>query len=71
MSDLKKYRVLDNSSTRCHGVRVGDICYLSDHEPFGIPYGLAWFYNENWNNDGIWCLKWSYVEEINEVDSNE
>lgn len=67
MDNSKKYRVIDNISTRGCGVMVGDICYLSDHKPFGIPYGLAWFYNENWDNDGIWCLKWSYVEEINEV----
>lgn len=71
MSDLKKYRVIDNSSTRGCGVLIGDICYLSDHEPFGIGDGLAWFYNENWYDDGVWLLKWSDVEEINEVDSNE
>ena len=57
MSDLKKYRVLDNSCTRCHGVRVGDICYLSDHEPFGTNDWSAWFYNENWDDDCVWCLK--------------
>ena len=68
MSDSKKYRVLDNSCTRGCGVMVGDICCVSDQEPFGIPYGVAWFYNENWDDDGVWCLKWSDVEEINEVE---
>lgn len=46
---------------------VGDICYLSDHEHFVIGDGLAWFYNENWYDDGVWCLRWYDVEEINEV----
>lgn len=68
MNNLKKYLVIDNRSTRGFGVMVGNICYLSDHEPFGIPYGVAWFYNENWDDDGIWCLKWSDVEEINGVE---
>lgn len=65
MSDLKKYRVINNGFTRVFGVMVGDICYLSDHKPFETGDWSAWFYNENWYDDGIWCLKWSDVEEIN------
>lgn len=66
MNDSKKYRVIDNSSARDYGVMVGDICYLSDHEPLGMGVRSAWFYNEKWYDDGVWLLKWSDVEEINE-----
>lgn len=50
---------------------IGDICCVSYHEPSVTPDGFAWFYNKNWASHGIWCLRWSDVEEINEVDSNE
>lgn len=68
MSDLKKYRVVDNSSARDYGVMVGDICCVSDHKPMITRDDSDWFYNENWDEDGVWCLKWSYVEEIKEVE---
>ena len=71
MSDSKKYRVIDNTCAICCGVRIGDICYLSDNKPLEAGDWSDWFYNENWDDDGVWCLRWSDVEEINEVDSNE
>lgn len=71
MSDLKKYRVIDNRSTKGLGVRVGDICCVSNHKPMITNDGSDWFYNENWDEDGVWCLKWSDVEEIDEVDCDE
>ena len=29
--------------------------------------GSAWFYNDKWDDNGIWCLDWSMVEELTET----
>ena len=59
----KLYRVVSNESVEKYGVKVGDICTLS--EP--VTHGVAWFYNESWDDDGTWCLDWSMVEEFAET----
>lgn len=55
----KLYRVISNVSVEDHGVRVGDICTLLG--PYS--HGVAWFHNESWDDNGIWCLTLTQVEE--------
>ena len=59
----KLYRVVSNESVEKYGVKVGDICTLSEHG----SHATAWFHNEAWDDDGIWCLGWSMVEELAET----
>ena len=59
----KLYRVVSNESVEEYGVKVGDICTLSEPD----SHGVAWFHNESWDDDGIWCLGWSMVEELTET----
>ena len=59
----KLYKVICNAAAVECGVKVGDICSLK-HEDF---FNIAWFYNENWDDDGIWCLEWSMVEGLAET----
>ena len=63
MKMSKLYRVLNNEDVEGYGVKVGDICTLSEHN----SHGTAWFHNEAWDDDGIWCLEWSVVEELTET----
>jgi hypothetical protein len=59
----KLYRVVSNESVEKYGVKVGDICTLL--EP--VAHGVAWFYNESWDDDGIWCFALTKLEEITET----
>ena len=59
----KFYRVVNNESVEEYGVKVGDTCTLSEPD----SHGRAWFHNESWDDDGIWCLNLTLVEEITEA----
>ena len=59
----KFYRVVSNESVEDYGVKVGDTCLLQSYD----EDGSAWFYNESWDGDGIWCLNLTLVEEITEA----
>ena len=59
----KLYRVVSNESVEYYGGKVGDICSLQKDD----KDGTAWFNNDNWDNDGTWCLDWSMVEELAET----
>ena len=59
----KLYRVVSNESVEEYGVKVGDICTLSGPD----SHGVASFYNESWDDDGIWCLTLTMLEEITET----
>ena len=50
----KLYRVINNEGLVEYGVKVGDICSLK-HEDF---FNIAWFYNENWDGDGVLIGQW-------------
>ena len=56
----KLYRVLKNSQLVELGINVGDICTLS--KP--IDDDVAWFHNDKWLDNGVWCLGFTDVEEI-------
>lgn len=56
----KLYRVVDNEDLEDYGVQVGDIC--THYEDDSV--GTAWFHNDEWLDDGIWCLMLTRVEEI-------
>ena len=59
----KFYRVVSNEIVEGYGVKVGDTCLLQNDD----EDGSAWFYNDNWDDNGIWCLDWSMVEEFAET----
>ena len=59
----KLYRVVSNESVEKYCVKVGDICTLV--EP--VTHGVAWFYNESWDDDGIWCFALTKLEELAET----
>ena len=66
MSEIsnKLYRVIyTDVQLESLGVSVGDICTLKESN----SGGTAWFHNEAWDDDGIWCLGWSRVEELTET----
>ena len=56
----KLYRVVDNEDVEDYGVKVGNICTLVEDG----SGGTAWFHNDTWLYDGVWCLTWAQVEEI-------
>ena len=56
----KLYRVIDNTDMEYYNVKVGDLCTLVDNDKHG-----AWFKNDSWEGDGVWCLSWDMVEEVN------
>lgn len=57
----KLYRVIDNTSVERYNVKVGDYCTLvEDYDAY-----CAWFKNDNWVEDGVWCLLQTMVEEVN------
>ena len=56
----KLYRVIDNEDVEEYGVKVGNICTLVEDG----SGGTAWFHNEGWLKDGVWCLVLTQVEEI-------
>ena len=58
----KNEQALKNINEK-YGVKVGDIYTLS--EP--VTHGVAWFYNESWDDDGIWCFVLTKLEEITET----
>ena len=59
----KLYRVVSNESVEKYCVKVGDICTLV--EP--ATHGVAWFYNESWDDDGIWSFALTKLEELAET----
>ena len=59
----KLYRVINNEGVEIFNVRVGDTCLLQNDD----EDGSAWFCNDNWYDDGTWCLDWSMVEELTET----
>ena len=59
----KLYRVVSNESVEHYNIKVGDTCLLQNDD----EDGSAWFYNESWDDDGTWCLVWSMVEELAEI----
>ena len=59
----KLYTVISNDYVEHYNIKVGDICLLQNDD----EDGSAWFYNDNWDGDGTWCLDWSMVEEITET----
>ena len=59
----KLYRVINNKGVEIFNVRVGDTCLLQNDD----EDESAWFYNESWDADGVWCLDWSMVEELAET----
>ena len=59
----KLYRVVSNESVEEYGVKVGDTCTLSEPD----SHGVAWFYNESWDDDGICCFVLTKLEEITET----
>ena len=56
----KLYTVISNEYVEHYNIKVGDICLLQNDD----EDGSAWFYNDNWDDDGTWCLDWSMVEEV-------
>ena len=56
----KSYRVLKGSELVKLGINIGDVCTL--HKP--IDDDVAWFYNAEWLDNGVWCLSYEDVEEI-------
>ena len=59
----KLYKVICNAAAVECGVKIGDICSLSKE----INGNVAWFHNDSWDDDGVWCLGWNDVEEIIET----
>ena len=59
----KLYRVVSNESVEEYGVKVGDICTIKEYD----SGGTAWFHNESWDSDGIWCLGLTMVEALTET----
>ena len=59
----KLYRVISTALEQ-YNVKVGDICSLLEE----IDCIVAWFHNENWDDDGIWCLSYAMVEEVLETE---
>lgn len=58
----KLYRVIDNTSVEQYNVKVGDYCTLVN--PDDCDEYCAWFKNDNWVEDGVWCLLQTMVEEV-------
>lgn len=58
MSNL--YRVINNEHIEQYLVKVGDVCELHEYD----SEATAWFHNEDWLDDGVWCLMLTKVEEI-------
>ena len=56
----KLYRVLKCSELAKLGINIGDVCTL--HK--SIDDDVAWFHNEKWLDNGVWCLCFTDVEEI-------
>jgi len=56
----KLYTVISNEYVEHYNIKVGDICLLQNDD----EDGSAWFYNDNWDDNGTWCLDWSMVEEV-------
>ena len=59
----KLYTVISNKRVKHYNINVGDTCLLQKDD----EDGSAWFYNDNWDYDGNWCLDWSMVEELTET----
>ena len=59
----KLYTVISNEYVEHYNIKVGDICLLQNDD----EDGSAWFYNDNWDDDGTWCLDWSMIEDLAET----
>ena len=59
----KLYTVISNEHVEHYNIKVGDTCSLQKDD----EDESAWFYNDNWDDDGTWCLDWSMVEELVET----
>ena len=56
----KLYRVINNEHLEQYLVNVGDVCELQEYD----SEATAWFHNDKWLDDGVWCLMLARVEEI-------
>lgn len=59
---MATYKVVDNHNLEKYGIKLGDKCVSKPY--MACIANACWFYNKDWEDDGIWCLEWKRVRQV-------